>query len=593
MQPSLTRLVGPLAAAILAGVTGTAVGATTIVEEPFTAGWTPGTTWAVAGSTTPSIYTPGGQTPASALRITPAVNSQSGSVSYTVPQPTSGGLDVSFTIAQWGGNGADGIVFFLRKGSDPSNASGALGGAMGYSTQPPSDPGMPGGLIGVGFDLWGNFAASSVFGGTNCSGDGTGGTNVPNSIAIRGPGQGTTGYCRLGIVSGGSIAFDGGTNSRAGRARSVRVTVDPATAGNPRVKVYYAANGSGTGLSQVLDVAAPTALLAESTFKFGFSAGTGGLNNNNEVWGLSVKSLVDLPPVAITTAALPAGTVGTPYTCTPVDTSDGVAPVALAITDGSLPPGLTFDPATAQVCGTPTTEGPRTFTVQATDSRGPTPSTTTRAYTIPVADSGPPCVPVDLAAKPGLRKASLSWKPNPDSACPGTKRYEVQASTGETCATTAPTVTCAITGLRPGEPVRFRVRALNDVGASDWSAYSEPITPEADPVPAVETARTSVAADAIVVVVSSTRAGQALVVGQSRTQGRWVTRCVGTAAISRATDARRVRCVLTPIARRLLCARPLTLRVVTRLTSPGMPPELTRTTVRAAKRSCDTPAVTG
>lgn len=595
MKPSLTHLVGPLAAALTLGVAGTGLGASSIVTEPFGPGWTPGTTWSTAGTYTPRVVTDNAQTPATALRLTPAVNSQSGSVSYTTPQPASGGLDVSFVASQWGGNGADGIVFFLREGSDPSNAPGAVGGSMGYSTnrqQGLSGPGMPGGVVGVGLDLYGNYAANSIFGGADCV-DGTGNSNIPNSIAIRGAGDGYTGYCRLGIVSGGSIAFDGGTDTRNGRARSFRVTVDPFTQVNPRVKVFYGPDASGTNLTQVLDVAAPADLTDESTFKFGFSAGTGGLNNNSDVWGLEVESLVDLPPVAITTTSLPAGTVGTAYACTTIATADGVAPVTLAIADGSLPPGLTFDPATAQVCGTPTTEGASTFTVRATDSRGPTPSTTTRAYTIPVADSGPPCVPVDLSAMPGLRKASLSWKPNPDAACPGTKRYEVQASTGETCTTTAPAVTCSITGLKPGEPVRFRVRALNDVGASEWSAYSEAISPEHDPVPAVETARTSVASDAIIVVVSSTRAGQALVVGQSRTNGRWVTRCVGTAAISRATEARRVRCVLTPIAKRLLCTKPLTLRVVTRLTTQGMPPELSRKTVRAAKRSCDTPAVAG
>ena len=50
------------------------------------------------------------------------------------------------------------------------------------------------------------------------------------------------------------------------------------------------------------------------------------------------------PPVAVTTASLPAGTVGTPYSQA-LAASGGVAPYRWSLAGGALPAGLTLDPA--------------------------------------------------------------------------------------------------------------------------------------------------------------------------------------------------------------------------------------------------------
>lgn len=66
--------------------------------------------------------------------------------------------------------------------------------------------------------------------------------------------------------------------------------------------------------------------------------------------------------LSVSCGSPPSGTVGTPYTHT--FPHSGGAAVFFSIVSGSLPPGLSLDPATGLVSGTPTTAGPYSFTVQ-------------------------------------------------------------------------------------------------------------------------------------------------------------------------------------------------------------------------------------
>jgi hypothetical protein len=79
------------------------------------------------------------------------------------------------------------------------------------------------------------------------------------------------------------------------------------------------------------------------------------------------------PIVAVAAITAPTsgltGTTGTAYTL-PLNISGGKAPITFAITDGALPGGLTIDPATGKISGTPTGSGTYTFTVTATDANG-------------------------------------------------------------------------------------------------------------------------------------------------------------------------------------------------------------------------------
>lgn len=92
------------------------------------------------------------------------------------------------------------------------------------------------------------------------------------------------------------------------------------------------------------------------------------------------------PPV-ITTPTLPDGLVDQGYTATVATT--GAGPITLAVTAGELPPGLTLDPNTGLVSGTPTAAGSYTFTVTATNQYG----TDAQEYTIVIRDTRTPVTP--------------------------------------------------------------------------------------------------------------------------------------------------------------------------------------------------------
>ncbi len=83
------------------------------------------------------------------------------------------------------------------------------------------------------------------------------------------------------------------------------------------------------------------------------------------------------PQLALTTASLPAGVVGTAYNQTLAATG-GMTPYAWTVTTGSLPAGLSLNASTGAITGTPI--GPQvgtiSFTVTVTDSESPTKTAT-------------------------------------------------------------------------------------------------------------------------------------------------------------------------------------------------------------------------
>jgi hypothetical protein len=91
------------------------------------------------------------------------------------------------------------------------------------------------------------------------------------------------------------------------------------------------------------------------------------------------------PAFAVLPDVLPAGVVGVAYSQTLV-TNGGTAPFAWTITGGTLPAGLTLDPATGEIGGTPLAGGVTVFTATVTDTAGCTSSAT---YTFSVFSTPP------------------------------------------------------------------------------------------------------------------------------------------------------------------------------------------------------------
>jgi hypothetical protein len=77
------------------------------------------------------------------------------------------------------------------------------------------------------------------------------------------------------------------------------------------------------------------------------------------------------PAPTITTLSLPNGSIGVAYAQT-LQASGGTPPYTWSLASGSLPAGLTLNPTTGSISGTPTAGGPFAITVMVTDSASQT-----------------------------------------------------------------------------------------------------------------------------------------------------------------------------------------------------------------------------
>ena len=118
-----------------------------------------------------------------ALRLTMAYWQRVGGIVSADPFPTNEGVDITFTTYTYGGNGADGMTFFIADADRPPTL-GASGGSLGYqcTNLNPLYSGVDGGYFGIGIDEFGNFVSQN----DNTS---TGLWRIPNIIGIRGAGQ--------------------------------------------------------------------------------------------------------------------------------------------------------------------------------------------------------------------------------------------------------------------------------------------------------------------------------------------------------------------------------------------------------------------
>ena len=103
-------------------------------------------------------------------------------------------------------------------------------------------------------------------------------------------------------------------------------------------------------------------------------------------FAITIEEAESPPAPIITTESLPGGTVGVPYSAQ-LAATDGTEPYTWSVLEGALPVGLSLDPATGQITGTPTTVGTAEFTVQVTDDVG---ESDARNLSITVVEEGDP-----------------------------------------------------------------------------------------------------------------------------------------------------------------------------------------------------------
>lgn len=303
------------------------------------------------------------------VQLTDAANDQAGAALFEQPIPADQGLIVTFEQWQYGSTTtgtnqrpADGIAFFLTDGTADLDAPGAFGGSLGYAQKLPDDdstnpflPGVNGGYLGIGLDYLGNYFGDWEQRGLGCTGSGRspagtafrGFDTEPNKITVRGPGNGTRGYCFITSTATNLDSTTGPWDSTlplslrsdvdavpddpqgadavlVPQRRTVRIEITPAP--NPIVTVSIAV--AGEPLEQVLSFPAPEPV--PHSYKFGFSASTGAFTDIHLIRNVAMESELPTPALelakeVVTPAPYRAGdTVTYRYTVT----NTGLADVA-------------------------------------------------------------------------------------------------------------------------------------------------------------------------------------------------------------------------------------------------------------------------
>lgn len=434
-----------------------------------------------------------------ALQLTSNLGTQVGTIYNKVALPTSNGLDITWDSYQFDGTGADGISFDLAA-VDPDDPAppatvGPSGGSLGYSTSN-GDAGVPYGYLGFGADVYGNFE-SSTYGGSTCGGSTS---KLPESMGVRGPGNGTTGYCLLTSeqIYSPSTLDDALTASRTtGGFDGTPITVPEEVVINTSGSSIVAAASGATVPSgdwmfateplyadqpgttwDVLTGSLPTDPVGVNPdwlnssglpqeLAFGWASSTGGSTEIHQINYLQAQSLTPSPSLALTNTDSDSGTIpagsSTTITLTPsVPSSSAEAESQTVIVSDTLPSSLTPSAAagTDWLCTT-------TGQLVSCSYDGTTPIAPNT--TLP---------PISITATAGMTPGAFANSANVSSsdAAPATTTDSgsiVQATQAITFTNTPPsspvlgsTYTVSATGGASGNPVLFSVDSSSTSGCA-------------------------------------------------------------------------------------------------------------------------------
>jgi hypothetical protein len=379
--------------------------------------------------------------------------------------PTSAGSS-SVTITATDGNGAAGsrpytlTVHPVLAVSPTSLAAGTVGIAYSQTVSASGGTGpytfaVTGGALPAGLSL---STTTGVIGGTPTS-------TSPNSFTITATdSNGATGSHLYSVAINASIAVSPSS-------------LPNGTAGSPYSQTVSATGGAGGFTFSVSSGALPaglalsgsTGVLSGTPSSAGSSSFTITATDGNGATGSQAYSITINAPIAVNPPNLLGGTVGTPYSQT-VTATGGNGSYTFSVSVGSLPAGLSLNPSTGVISGTPTTAATSNFSLTATDGNG---ATGTQSYTVTINAAvvvSTPSLPAATAGTPYSQNVVATG---------GTGSYSFSVSAGSLPAglTLSPS-----TGVISGTPTtaatsNFTITATDGNGTTGSRAYTVLVNP--------------------------------------------------------------------------------------------------------------------
>jgi hypothetical protein len=188
------------------------------------------------------------------------------------------------------------------------------------------------------------------------------------------------------LARNGAVTLDTNNVNTCGVQLCPFITVNPATLPNGTVGTAYnqivsASGGTPPYAFAVSSGALPTGLTLNSstgaitgtptaagTFTFTITATDATGCSGSRLYTITIAS-TGCPAITLSPMTLPAATAQIGYSQS-VTASGGTAPYAYTVSSGALPVGLTLNPTTGLISGTPLQSGLFNFTIRATDTNG-------------------------------------------------------------------------------------------------------------------------------------------------------------------------------------------------------------------------------
>ncbi|HEX8409722.1 MAG TPA: ice-binding family protein [Thermoanaerobaculia bacterium] len=213
-------------------------------------------------------------------------------------------------------------------------------------------------------------AAAGTACGTDLTGQDLGGLTLTPGVYCFSSSAGLTGTLTLDLQGNPNAVFlfKIGTTLTTASGSSILLLNSGGTTCPPNLNWQVGTSATlGTGSSFIGNILANASItLTTGASLNGRALARGGAVTLDTNTVTRCAAVVVCPTITVNPATLPAGTAGLPYNQN-VTATGGTAPYTFTVTAGSLPTGLTLNPATGAITGTPTTTGPFNVTITATD----------------------------------------------------------------------------------------------------------------------------------------------------------------------------------------------------------------------------------